>query len=129
MTSAAATAATRGRRPSAVVAALLASSAALAACGPGGGEADRLAASLPGDGTATIDMADLRFAPRRLTVRRGDTVTFRNVGKVTHNAKGKTFFSRVVEPEQSYRHTYRTSGTFPFVCTFHPGMNGQVVVS
>ena len=128
MTSAAAAAATRGRRRSAVVAALLASSAALAACGPGGGEADRLAASPPAGRTATINMADMRFAPRRLTVRSGDTVTFRNVGRVTHNAKGKTFFSRVVEPEQSYRHTFRTSGTFPFVCTFHPGMNGALTV-
>ena len=99
----------------------------MAACGSGGDEASRPAASRPG--AATIDMADLRFAPRRLTIERGDTVTFRNVGKVTHNAKGKTFFSRVVQPGASYQHTYRTRGRFAFVCTFHPGMDGVLVVS
>jgi plastocyanin len=123
-----ATASTRPRGRAGAIAALLASSAALAACGSGGGEAERLAASPPHGATATIDMADLRFSPRHLTVARGATVTFRNVGKVTHNAKGSTFFSRVVEPEGSYKHTYDTNGTFPFVCTFHPGMNGELTV-
>ena len=84
-------------------------------------------ASKPG-GT-TVDMVDLAFEPRALTIKRGQRVTFRNRGKVTHNAKGKTFFSRVVQPGASYQHTYRTRGRFAFVCTFHPGMDGVLVVS
>jgi plastocyanin len=73
-------------------------------------------------------MADLRFEPRELTVARGTTVTFRNVGKVTHNAKGKTFFSRVVEAGGSYRHRFDQAGTFEYLCTFHPGMEGTLTV-
>ena len=112
----------------ALSAVLATAGSALAACGSDDGEAERLAVAKPRPATATIDMADLRFDPPRLTIKRGATVTFRNVGDVTHNAKGKTFFSRVVEPGAVYRHTYRTRGTFPFVCTFHPGMDGVLTV-
>ena len=118
----------RGRRSIAVVVALLASGAATTACGTdddGGGSSVARAPARP---AAVIDMADLRFSPRSLTVARGDTVTFRNVGAVTHNAKGATFFSRVVEPGGTYRHTFSKRGRFPFVCTFHPGMEGVLRV-
>ena len=76
----------------------------------------------------TIDMVDLAFEPRALTIKRGQAVTFHNRGKVTHNARGKSFFSRVVEPGGSYRHTFKRTGTFEYVCTFHPGMEGTLTV-
>lgn len=119
----------RGRRPVAAIGALLALSATVAACGGAGEGEDRPAASPRAERSATtIDMADIRFDPPRLTVERGQTVTFRNVGKLTHNAKGETFFSRVVEPGGSYRQTFDEAGTFDFVCTFHPGMEGTLTV-
>ena len=128
------TATTRGRRSAAASAALVLS-LALAACGGGGGEQESPAvdsvtktdATTPSTGTV-IEMADLRFEPRELTVKRGETVTFRNVGEVTHNAKGKGFFSRVVEPGGSYRRKFSETGTFDYVCTFHPGMEGTLTV-
>jgi plastocyanin len=73
-------------------------------------------------------MVDLRFEPRALSVKRGETVTFRNRGKVTHNAKGRGFFSRVVEPGAAYRHKFERAGTYDYVCTFHPGMDGTLTV-
>ncbi len=118
-----------GRRSAAAIA-TLGVSVALAACG-GGGEAQPNAAAPPAPSEAaatTIDMVDLEFEPASLTVERGQTVTFVNRGKVTHNAKGKDFFSRVVEPGGSYSHTFNRSGTFTYVCTFHPGMDGTVTV-
>ncbi len=123
-----AAAASHGRRWTAVIGALTAS-LAMAACGGGGGEQQSPAAppeSKPA-GT-TIDMVDLAFEPRALTIERGQTVTFENRGKVTHNAKGEDFFSRVVEPGGSYRHTFEKAGTFEYVCTFHPGMEGTLTV-
>ena len=114
-----------GRRSTAAMAALTVS-LAMAACGGGGG-AEKSPAVPKAAGT-TIDMVDLAFTPRALTIRRAGTVTFHNRGKVTHNARGKGFFSRVVEPGGSYRHTFRTAGTFKYVCTFHPGMEGTLTV-
>ena len=117
-----------GRRSTAVIGAL-ALSLAMAACGGGGGEQQSPAVTpAPKAAGTTIDMVDLAFEPRALTVERGQTVTFKNRGKVTHNAKGEGFFSRVVEPGGSYRHTFDRPGTFKYVCTFHPGMEGTLTV-
>lgn len=118
----------RGRRSAAVIATLTLS-VALAACGGGAGkQSGAAAAPAPKAGGTTIDMVDLAFEPRSLTIERGQTVTFHNSGKVTHNAKGKDFFSRVVEPGGSYSHTFERAGSFAYVCTFHPGMDGTVTV-
>jgi len=117
-----AAATTRGR-PAAAIGALTLS-LAMAACG-GSGEEQQSSAPPP---NAEIAMVDLRFEPRALTVKRGETVTFRNRGKVTHNAKGMGFFSRVVEPGAAYRHKFDRAGTYDYVCTFHPGMDGTLTV-
>jgi plastocyanin len=117
-----------GRRPTAVIAVLTAS-LAMAACGGGGGAEQSPAAPAASRAAGTtIDMVDLAFKPRALTIKRGQTVTFRNRGKVTHNAKGPGFFSRVVEPGHSYSHKFEKAGTFEYVCTFHPGMEGTLTV-
>ena len=103
----------------------------MAACGGGGGGgSDSPAAPAAGSraGGTTIEMVDLKFRPRSVTIERGETVTFVNRGKVTHNAKGKDFFSRVVQPGGSYRHRFDEAGTFEYVCTFHPGMDGTLRV-
>ena len=119
---------THGRRSTAVIGAL-GVSLAMAACGGGGGEEQSPAApSASGAAGTTIDMVDLAFKPSVLSLERGETVTFHNRGKVTHNAKGRDFFSRVVEPGGSYRHTFERAGTFEYVCTFHPGMEGTLTV-
>lgn len=117
-----------GRRSTAVIG-VLGASLAMAACGGGGGEEKSpAAASPPKAAGTTIDMVDLAFEPRAQRVERGQTVTFRNRGKVTHNAKGDTFFSRVVQPGESYSHKFDDAGTFKYVCTFHPGMEGTLTV-
>jgi plastocyanin len=101
----------------------------MAACGGGDGETQSPATpSAPKAAGTTVDMVDLAFKPRALTIERGQTVTFRNRGKVTHNAKGKDFFTKVVEPGGSYSHTFKRAGTFEYVCTFHPGMEGTLNV-
>jgi plastocyanin len=122
------TAANRHGRRAVAAIATLGVSVAVSACGGGGGDGAKPAAASPAKAGTTIDMVDLKFEPAALTVERGQTVTFVNRGKVTHNAKGKDFFSRVVEPGGSYRHTFDRAGTFAYVCTFHPGMDGTVTV-
>jgi plastocyanin len=102
----------------------------MVACG-GGGEKDRPAASSASSPKAavTVDMVGLEFEPARVTIERGETVKFVNRGEVTHNAKGKGFFSRVVEPGGTYSHRFDSAGSFHYVCTFHPGMEGTLTVS
>ena len=85
---------------------------------------------------ATVDMTDkLVFSPSTVNAKVGTvTLTVTNSGLVPHNlhfdddALGKT---GTVDGKKSEDLTVRfdKAGTFDFVCSFHPGMDGKVVVS
>jgi len=80
--------------------------------------------------THTVTMEGTRFIPETLTVRRGDRVVWINKDPFPHTATGPTrsFDSRSVAPEASWRYVAKKAGTFPYVCTFHPTMKGTLVV-
>ena len=86
--------------------------------------------------TATVGMNDkLRFDPTTVNARVGTvTLDVKNEGGVPHNltfdeaALGKTgtVNGHASEP---LKVVFTKSGTYSFVCTFHPGMTGKVLVS
>ena len=122
-------------------ASLLVSALAVAACGGGGG-ADRSAttsvdATGPADRqTATVVSNDeLRFDPGIVNARVGTLeLTHRNGGKIPHNlvfddeALGGTD-TVAGGQEKSVTLTFSKPGTYDFVCTFHTGQDGKVVVA
>lgn len=72
------------------------------------------------------------FGPTILRVRSGETVTWVNRDGFSHSVLGAngTWGSyeqlRGIPAEVSYR--FVRSGVYPYVCTYHPGMMGAVVV-
>jgi plastocyanin len=84
-----------------------------------------LAASAP----AGITIDGMKFAPATVTVQRGDSVTWTNKDAVPHTATaaGK-FDSGNIAPGKSFTRRMEQPGQFDYVCTYHPGMKGQVVV-
>ena len=119
------------------MAALAALPLLLVACGGGdkGGSSVSTTGS-PEAQTATVDMNDkLAFEPSTVNAKVGTvTLDVVNVGVVPHNlefddkALGKT--STVDgKKDEKLKVTFDKAGTFTFVCTFHPGMTGKVVVS
>lgn len=85
------------------------------------------AAASPG----TVVMKDVEFAPDRLTVAVGEKVTWRNDETLDHNVVAQTgakFRSRAFGRGGTYSFTPRKPGTIDYVCTLHPGMDGQIVV-
>ncbi len=135
-------------RPTRLTVALL-SLSAVAACGGGSegasdGAAGRaedarseVVAAGPADAqTVTVDTLDtLRFNPERVTAKVGTVaLTLTNTGGVPHNLvfddPGLAAIDTVTGGQsrtQSY--TFTAPGTYDFVCTFHSGMDGQVVVT
>src|SRR5947209_12678839 len=89
-----------------------------------------LAAVPAGAAGKTVVMKDNVFSPNAITVAAGDTVVWRNDGKVAHTvtAGDGSFSSGSVAPGASFQHTFTQPGTFSYRCTFHPGMSGNVVV-
>ena len=80
-------------------------------------------------GTHEVKVEGMKFAPASLTVKRGETVTWRNADVVPHTASaaGK-FDSGNIAPGQSISKKMDQRGEFDYVCSYHPGMKARLVV-
>jgi plastocyanin len=84
-----------------------------------------------GGGGAEVSMEGIAFNPAEVSVGVGDTVTWTNNDSVAHDVTADSFSSG--EPGgmmsgDTFEHTFEEAGTFDYVCTVHPGMEGTVTV-
>lgn len=85
-------------------------------------------------GSSMITMKDNSFSPASLTVAPGDTIMVMNAGNARHDlqddaTKGKAFDSGDIEGGQEGTITAPDkAGEYPYVCTYHFGMNGTLTV-
>ena len=70
------------------------------------------------------------WSPRRLEVRRGEVVEWKNADVVPHNVRSdaRQFASKTLEPGGSFKWKAAKRGSFPYRCTLHPEMTGAIVV-
>jgi plastocyanin len=78
--------------------------------------------------TYTVTIEDMKFRPASLTIHPGDTVVWQNDAMVPHNVIGPGFTSPTIPADQSFTWKAGQAGSFPYVCTLHPGMSGSVTV-
>lgn len=83
-------------------------------------------------GAGAVTIVDFSFDPTNLTVAAGDTVTWTNeddaVHTVTSDGDGP-LDSGDLDGAASYEATFDQPGTFAYVCTIHPNMDGTVKVT
>ena len=96
-----------------------------------GGGADDDGGGSGGGGGAEVSMEGIAFNPSEVSVGVGDTVTWTNNESVAHDVTADSFSSG--EPGgmmsgDTFEHTFEEAGTFDYVCTVHPGMEGTVTV-
>ncbi|AMO25018.1 hypothetical protein GCM10027034_05540 [Ramlibacter solisilvae] len=79
--------------------------------------------------THVVTMEGMKFEPATLRVKTGDQVVWRNKDLVPHTATaaGK-FDSGQVGAGKSWSWKAAARGQHDYVCTYHPGMKGSVVV-
>ena len=77
---------------------------------------------------AHVAMKNMKFSPMTIDIKKGDTVEWKNDDITPHTATGAAFDSASIAPEASWRHTFTETGSFPYICTFHPDMKGSVSV-
>jgi plastocyanin len=72
----------------------------------------------------------LAFTPRKLTIKVGTKVTFKDTSGIGHtvtsNKSGQ--FDKPLPADGSVSITFKKAGTFKYHCSFHPGMVGTIVV-
>lgn len=97
---------------------------------------------------ATVEMTSTHaFSPREVTIRAGESVTWKNTSKDVHTvtadptrakkredvtlpAGAKPFHSGDVAAGKTWRQTFTTPGTYRYLCLQHEehGMTGTVIV-
>jgi plastocyanin len=82
--------------------------------------------------THTVVMEGMKFSPATLRIQLGDTIIFKNNDLVPHTATAKqreVFDSGTIKPGESWTFLPKFHTTVPYVCTFHPMMEGRIEVA
>ena len=79
--------------------------------------------------THTVIIKNFAFVPDHLTVSIGDTVVWKNEDSAPHTATADNEFdSKQLGMGQSWSFVARKRGSYPYICTYHPYMKGELVV-
>jgi plastocyanin len=80
-------------------------------------------------GTA-VKIDNFSFGPQTVTVPVGATVTWTNRDDIPHTVVSTdgVFKSKVRDTDETFSYTFTKPGTYPYFCSVHPKMVGQVVV-
>jgi plastocyanin len=83
-------------------------------------------------GTIAVTMQNFAFAPNRVDAKVGQTIKWTNADDVAHNVtatSGQHFKSKDFSRGGTYSYKLNKPGTIAYVCTIHPNMTGQIVVT
>jgi amicyanin len=77
-----------------------------------------------------VKIGNFTFAPQRITVKVGATVTWINEDDIPHAvaSSSRAFKSKALDSEDKFSFTFRTPGTYEYFCSLHPHMTGAIVV-
>ena len=82
-------------------------------------------------GTNEVWMQNISFKPSTITVAVNTTIKWTNKDNMDHTATSITagvFDSGTLGNGGTFSHQFTTTGTFTYLCNFHSGMNGTVIV-
>src|SRR5882724_2483783 len=79
---------------------------------------------------AEVKIDNFSFGPQTLTVPVGAKVTWTNRDDIPHTSVSTdgVFKSKVMDTDETFSYTFTKAGTYPYFCSIHPKMTGQVVV-
>lgn len=77
-----------------------------------------------------VEIQDNQFSTQTVTVPRGTAVKFVNKGANKHTATADdlSWGTGTLTTGQSFTRYFKSAGTFPFFCSYHPSMTATIVV-
>lgn len=87
-----------------------------------------LLAKEAGSRLVVVSMSNLAYAPQTITAHVGDRVAWANNDIFLHSATTPDF-DVVLKPGASGGVRLLKAGTINYICRYHPGMKGQIVVA
>ncbi|MDO8210740.1 plastocyanin/azurin family copper-binding protein [Conexibacter sp. CPCC 206217] len=120
---------------------LCAGALALGGCGDGGSDAgsggsstaasDASQPSTSADGGVEVKMEGIAYNPATISVRPGQQITWVNDDDVLHDVvstEGESIRSELFAKGRTFSFTPTRAGLIHYVCTIHPGMEGNIDV-
>ncbi|MCI0329770.1 MAG: plastocyanin/azurin family copper-binding protein [candidate division Zixibacteria bacterium] len=76
--------------------------------------------------TVDVEVGDSFFAPKDLTIQKGTTVRWTNLGFLVHTstADAGTWNSGALSTNDSFQFTFNQPGSYRYYCVFHGGPGG-----
>ena len=86
---------------------------------------------MPTQGANEVWIESSAFNPVTITVTTNTTVIWTNMDGIAHTVTSDTgdFDSGNLDSNATFSHTFTTAGTFPYHCTYHSLMLGNVIVN
>src|SRR5438034_5721586 len=108
----------------------LAAALVLGTAGFGTGRKGSVASAQEKTSTMEVKIDNFSFGPQTLTVPVGATVTWTNRDDIPHTVVSTdgVFKSKVRDTDETFSYTFTKAGTYPYFCSIHPKMTGQVMV-
>ena len=77
-----------------------------------------------------VSIKDVKFTPKELKVKKGDTVIWTNSDERDHTvtADDKSFGSGNIGDGNSFRQKFEKPGRYKYHCEYHPRMKATIVV-
>lgn len=78
-----------------------------------------------------VDIADLKYKPAKVKIKKGDTVVWVNSDDRDHTviAEDESFDSGKIGVGEKFEHKFEEAGKFEYGCKYHPRMKGVVEVA
>jgi plastocyanin len=94
------------------------------------GSPNTSASDQPSSANADVQIDNFRFGPQTVTVSVGATVTWTNRDDTPHTVVSTdgVFKSKVRDTDEKFSYTFTKSGKYPYYCSVHPKMTGQIIV-
>jgi plastocyanin len=79
---------------------------------------------------AEVKIDNFSFEPQTLTVAVGTTVTWTNRDDIPHTSVSTegVWKSKVMDTDETFSYRFTKPGTYPYYCTIHPKMTGNILV-
>lgn len=74
-----------------------------------------------------VEIRDYKYTPQNLTVKVGQTVRWTNKDTVLHDVVGSGIESEYLQKGETFTYTFEETGTYQYICTIHPWMEGEVI--
>lgn len=83
------------------------------------------------NGYGEVQIATSAFQPSQMNVTVGTLIRWTNLNGVPHTvtARDGSFGSGRLDRGQTFEYTFSESGSYDYVCAYHPGMTGRITVS